>query len=72
MTYTIGVNRVGTDGNNLTYSGDSMIVDYLGETLSDLSEGKSGIITTTLEKENQDLIRKKLGFLNDRDQFEIL
>jgi predicted amidohydrolase len=72
MTYTIGVNRIGTDGNNLTYTGDSMIVDYLGETVSDLPEGKVGIITTTLEKENQDLIRKKLGFLNDKDQFEIL
>lgn len=72
MTYTIGVNRVGIDGNKLPYSGDSIIVDYLGKIRSDLPEGKTGIITTTLEKENQNLIRKKLGFLKDKDHFKLL
>ncbi|MBT8373712.1 MAG: nitrilase family protein, partial [Deltaproteobacteria bacterium] len=28
--YVIGVNRVGTDGNGLSYSGDSSIIDPLG------------------------------------------
>ena len=72
MAYTIGVNRVGTDANNLTYSGDSMIVDYLGETLSDLKAGEQGIITASLEKNKQNLVREKLGFLDDKDAFEFL
>lgn len=31
--YVIGVNRVGTDGNDLTYSGDSSIIDPMGTIL---------------------------------------
>lgn len=72
MSYTIGVNRIGTDANNLTYSGDSMIVDFLGKTLSDLKPEEKGIITATLEKDHQNLVRKKLGFLNDKDEFDFL
>jgi len=33
QSYVIGVNRVGKDGNGLTYSGDSSIVDPLGNVL---------------------------------------
>lgn len=29
--YVIGVNRIGTDGNGLFYSGDSSIIDFLGK-----------------------------------------
>ena len=29
--YVIGVNRVGTDGNGLFYSGDSSVIDPLGK-----------------------------------------
>ena len=72
MAYTIGVNRVGIDGNDLTYSGDSMIVDYLGKTLANLKAGEDGIIEASLEKDSQNLVRKKLGFLNDRDHFNFL
>ena len=31
--YVVGVNRVGNDGNNIHHSGDSMIIDPLGEIL---------------------------------------
>jgi predicted amidohydrolase len=31
--YVIGVNRVGTDGNGLFYSGDSSIIDFLGKVI---------------------------------------
>lgn len=31
--YVIGLNRVGKDGNGLTYSGDSSIIDPMGEVL---------------------------------------
>jgi omega-amidase len=31
--YVIGVNRVGTDGNGLTYSGDSSIIDPWGDVI---------------------------------------
>ena len=71
MCYTIGVNRVGKDANASEYSGNSLIVDYLGEIISDLPKSEIGIIKATLLKTNQEKVRKKLGFLNDKDTFHI-
>ena len=71
MSYTIGVNRTGKDANNYQYSGNSLIVDYLGDVLSDLPKNEIGIIKTTLYKNNQLKVRKQLGFLNDKDSFHI-
>src|SRR6185295_345690 len=31
--YVIGVNRVGKDGNDIYYSGESMVIDAMGEVL---------------------------------------
>lgn len=72
MCYTIGINRTGNDANNYEYSGNSLIVDYLGEELSSLAINEVGILEATLIKSDQDKIRKKLGFLNDRDSFNII
>jgi predicted amidohydrolase len=69
--YVIGVNRVGTDGNGLVYSGDSMIVDPLGEVLC-TSSHKEFVHTLTLEKKNLEEVRSKLPFLKDGDSFLIV
>lgn len=69
MCYTIGVNRTGIDANNYNYSGNSLVVDYLGEEISNLPKNEIGIISATIDRKNQDKIRKKLGFLNDMDSF---
>lgn len=71
MSFTIGVNRTGIDDNNYEYSGNSLIVDVLGDELSSLNKNEVGIVTATLDKESQESIRKKLGFLKDRDDFSI-
>ncbi|EAQ42930.1 amidohydrolase [Polaribacter sp. MED152] len=71
MSYTIGVNRTGLDANNYQYSGSSLIVDYLGETLSNLDENEVGIISAVLKKDHQNKVRNKLGFLKDKDSFTI-
>lgn len=68
--YVIGVNRFGTDGNGLYYSGDSVIVNPLGETLQSIRD-KEGIISCTLHRDDIDGIRKKFPFLNDADTFKI-
>ena len=65
MSYVIGVNRVGTDANNYDYSGNSLVVNYLGEELSALKNMEEGIVEATLEKNQQEEIRRKLSFLND-------
>ena len=72
MSYTIGVNRTGKDANNYEYSGNSLVIDYLGEELSSLPKNEVGMVKAALLKSNQNTIREKLGFLNDKDAFEIM
>jgi omega-amidase len=69
--YVIGVNRTGNDGNNIYHSGNSMVVDAMGEVLYE-KEQEEDIHTVTLYKENLEAIRAKLPFLKDGDGFMIL
>lgn len=69
--YVIGANRVGSDGNNIQYSGDSMIIDPLGEVLQQQAYDET-VITRLLEKEKLDDIRKRFPFWKDADDFQIL
>jgi omega-amidase len=68
--FVAGVNRVGDDGNNIHYSGDSMIVDALGETLYQKSNDED-VFTFTLQKEKLDETRNRFPFLRDADHFII-
>ena len=68
--YVVGVNRTGDDGNNIRYTGESMIVDAMGEILY-TKANEEDIVTTVLEKEKLDEIRRKLPFLKDADRFLI-
>lgn len=71
MSYVVGANRVGTDGNNIIYSGDSTILNPLGKEIIDSHKYADIINIVTINKEEQINIRKKLSFLNDMDSFEI-
>lgn len=68
--YAIGVNRVGNDGNNIYHSGDSSLIDPMGEILY-RKEHDEDIFTTTLERSRLDDIRNKIPFLKDADKFQV-
>lgn len=76
MSYAIGVNRVGIDGNDLEYIGHSAIYDPLGEhveeqkDISHLEQGEM-IITSKLLHKHLTTLRNKLPFLEDRDPFTL-
>lgn len=70
MCYTIGVNRIGEDGNNHPYPGHSQLIDFLGNTILEPNE-KDSILIARLDKNQLIETRKKFGFLNDQDSFEI-
>ncbi len=73
MCYCIGVNRVGTDGKGFEYTGHSAIYDVLGEAILDENPSeKEEILYSSLKKEHIQIIRTKLPFLNDADQFKLL
>ena len=68
--YVVGVNRVGNDGNDIHHSGDSMVVDPLGEILYHKNE-EEDIFTITLTKEQLHTVREKFPFWKDADEFQI-
>jgi len=70
QSYVIGVNRVGNDGNNIYHSGDSMIIDPLGETLYH-GHGKEEVFTYALQKDRLNEVRQKFPFWRDADRFTI-
>ena len=70
MSYVIGVNRIGTDANNLEYTGHSQVIDFLGNYIQEPQETES-VFIVDVDKEKMLETRKKLAFLNDKDQFVI-
>lgn len=68
--YVIGVNRVGNDGNGIYHSGDSMVVDPLGEILYTKAH-EEDIFTIALDRQHLEDIRSRLPFLKDADDFLI-
>ena len=70
QSYVVGVNRTGTDGNDIYYSGETMIVDAMGEVLYTKAH-EEDIFTIMLEKEKLQEVRNKLPFLRDADRFFI-
>lgn len=63
--YVAAVNRVGEDGNGLIYSGDSLMIDALGNG-SSIGEGKEEVKIITLKMEELKSTREMLPFLKDR------
>jgi omega-amidase len=69
--YVIGVNRIGLDGNNINYSGDSMIINPLGEIISKTKANEESVETVSLNL--KELLDYRLAFpaINDADTFEM-
>jgi predicted amidohydrolase len=68
--YVVGVNRTGHDGNNIYHSGDSMVVDPMGEIIYTKAH-EEDVFTVTLHKDKLEEIRTKLPFWKDGDLFSI-
>ncbi len=68
--YVIGVNRVGDDGNNIYHSGNSLVIDSMGQVLYHIADDED-INTIVFSKEKLTETRARFPFLNDADGFEI-
>lgn len=68
--FVVGVNRVGADGNKINHSGNSLIIDPLGEVLYHKAD-EEDIFTITLERERLEEVRTKFPFWRDGDHFSI-
>lgn len=70
LCYSLGVNRIGTDGRGVDYAGDSMLSDYLGNTLVDCGNEEK-IITTRLDGAALQRYRKKFPAHLDADRYKL-
>ncbi|UCE94777.1 MAG: amidohydrolase [Flavobacteriaceae bacterium] len=72
LCYTAGLNRVGTDANDLTYSGHSAVYNAMGTQIFSLEEGQQANATVSLDLQHIRKTRDQFRFLEDRDDFEII
>ncbi|MDF2156967.1 amidohydrolase [Algoriphagus sp. CAU 1675] len=70
LSYSIGVNRVGTDGNSIAYNGHSAAYDFKGRQLVESGE-KEGIFMVELDGEELLAYRDKFPAWMDSDSFLI-
>ncbi|MBT5975334.1 MAG: amidohydrolase [Flavobacteriaceae bacterium] len=71
MSYVFGVNRIGGDEKGHIYPGRTAAYDGLGNCISEASVVSEFIINAKLNYLKLQELRKKLRFLEDRDNFEM-
>jgi len=71
LRFPVWVNRVGKDGNDFPYCGDTMIIEPAGAEILYHKTNVEEVHTATLSYEHLQKVRKKLPFLADRDDFMI-
>jgi predicted amidohydrolase len=69
--YVVGVNRVGIDGMNIKYSGNSLIIDAKGNQIVETNENKIEVKTFELTYSELENFRKSFPVFLDADEFEI-
>ncbi|MGE7136853.1 amidohydrolase [Luteibacter sp. NPDC031894] len=70
LAYVIGVNRVGVDGNDLPYAGDSAVVDPVGEPLVELGTQEQ-VVTIVLDPAPLKAHRDRFPAWMDADRFSL-
>lgn len=70
LSYCVGVNRVGTDGNNLEYAGGSVALDFLGQPLAELGSNEQ-VVTVTFDGGALADYRQRFPAWMDADQFTL-
>jgi len=71
LSYVVGVNRVGKDGNMINHTGDSAIIDFQGNPLRECPPSVENIITYTLNYESLQRFRAGFAAGLDWDDFTI-
>ena len=71
LAYVVGVNRIGQDGNEIQYQGDSALISYLGNDLLNLSN-EDAIQTHSISKSDLIEFREKFPTYLDADDFELI
>lgn len=71
LSYVVGVNRIGQDGNEIQYQGDSALISYLGNDLLNLANEDS-IKSCSISKSELIEFRAKFPTDLDADHFKLI
>lgn len=69
--YVAGVNRVGNDGKEIYHSGNTLVIDPLGQVLYHMAD-EEDVNTITLSKAKLEEVRTSFPFLEDADDFTLM
>jgi predicted amidohydrolase len=70
LSYSMGLNRIGQDGNGIPYSGHSAAYNFKGETLV-FADSKEEILYVDLDLNSLQEYRKKFPAWMDADEFDL-
>ncbi len=70
LCYVAAVNRVGVDGNGLEYSGDSAVIDFLGQPLIETT-GEEGVVGASISAAELTAHRGRFPAMLDGDAFAL-
>jgi omega-amidase len=70
QAFCVGVNRVGADGEGVAHAGDSVVLDFTGQPLVELTD-KPAVVTVNLDIEAQKSWRDRFPAHLDADAFTL-
>ena len=70
--FVAGVNRVGTDVKGMLYCGESMLINYLGEVITNAGANEETSVTGEIAMDELSEFRTKFPFLDDADDFTLI
>ena len=69
--YTVGVNRIGKDANEVLFNGETKVFNAFGAEIITAPKGEEQVLQVVLNREDVKLKRRQMNFLKDRDKFTI-
>jgi omega-amidase len=72
QVFVAGVNRLGTDGNNISYLGESQVINSKGEVQREYSLNPDGMVSYEILMKELTDFREKFPVANDADRFLII
>jgi omega-amidase len=70
--YVVGLNRIGKDGNGITYSGDSLVVNFKGDPVESLPACTEASLLAQIDLAALRHFREKFPAYLDADPFKLL
>lgn len=69
--YVVGVNRIGEDGNGISHSGNSVVIEAKGNIINKIQPNEEDIETVTLSWGELNDFRERFPIAKDADEFKL-